>query len=1467
MLPHTRAHACARALPAGNLYLITIADVKNCAGVVQQTTELVQSNCGSLVKSDPGFYCLPAGTSVKLLGVKKTTCGPVARALRNLANAISGVETEISCVENFLSLATKEACEQVTDDMNGALQYSFYNRTDKVTLLSQCGDPTTQTTTVTSTVTSGAIDAAIACKEHTTVLGSDSYRNASGDQVCPCSNCLANEHRVKQCSSAANAECQKCTECALGSYQTRNCTATADSQCTTCETCADGTYLSAWCQGRGATQCKACSSNCASCSGPGDICTVCAFGFYLQAGVCVKSCAAGSYELQTGNGKVCASCHSTCATCSGPGQLDCKDCTMKGHQAAALSTVGACQLDPARGCKANEYLDTTQAEPQCAQCDGTCASCFGKLATQCLTCDPAGTTPKLTERRFSFLGALIVRFECVATCPKGRYPINKNAAYKHPVCGSCGPQCNKCTDSTTCQVCEPGWVLGSGKCHVLTPSSAAKDLQGKGTQVTYSAGSSSRGPTACKAVVKTSLFDVAAGSNGACRSHARVLNQMVTLCHPQRKSVAPFACAGGGGFPQAPSLQLHLARCDADVLRLNKILKDLEPRARKIYTPLSCTQLGNVAVLTFAKAASELACGSTAASLNRAMGMFARGEYQSCGDGFTTATTTVTSSATTTVSITASSTLPVTATTTPTTTGTTKQTCNGKEDHPDCDSISITQCKLPENATGFPVINVCPVLCDSCITIVPKCNGVVDPAECEGVLAGKCDSFFTGIDVNVRCPATCGTCQLHDKPTPPAAPGSPSSKYSQTYVFQPPAGGTATVLDVPKFEATLKGKLGVTPFSLPYSDGKYVIHAVKAAGTDKMSYSATLWFNSAATSDSVDLAARTSGLAVVVQKKVYTARPITRWQCISVGGVVVPTLPASQCTADAVALNKIGALCQANLPPVVCSQVNGRSFLQIKAIGSCPQVAASISGGIFGMGKKLPLECVSGGRLGTTGLDCTNTAMLLEDAAAQVGQSGSYQCDASAFGASETTLFYFVRDDAYRAAVDAATFNEELFLKKLESKLALDMSVAGPQVKVQTFNQATGAVLVKLTSPEVAALAKTLVNLVTAGFAFVHDGKSLRTSATVATSTAAAAAAAEEGSTSMVPILIAVVAGLALLLAFFTWRQSRAGKGSLKLEKLPTRTDMFSKPAGGYDDQLDNGLLDHTHTTMRKKELVQDLHNLAKDSDLNEGLYADDTGYLEVNEFEATADMVTSALPKAGASFETYGDTATYDYASNTMYETPQADTDTYAEVGGTATAGAAVCAYASARGNCKRISLPSAGSLYCQNHTCGMVGCLEERSSRDDYCATHQGDTTALTRSQLAATNVAATSVFAPDASKPAFVQPPAAVVVTVNTADVDTTSFSSPTSEPDVTVEPLPSAEISFGQPHSVAPSPRTQDGQIALTGVQMMTRAQRDSMMISPKSRSTPLSASAGQQDTPQGGQQYWKSQFADRAKMFN
>ena len=1378
-------YGCAKAAD-GKTNLLAIADAGNCGAVAGLTSSVVAASCKTIVKSDPGLSCLATGSTLKLLGVKKDACPSAARALRNLANAVSGgARVEFRCVENVFAFASQDDCEQATDDLNGVLQYHSYNRTDMLASLGRCEDPTTPTSTATTTATSRVVDAALDCKRQNNSVGDGIFVTPNSNKVCTCRFCLDSEYTARACGPTTNTDCRRCTECAIGSYQTRACNSTTNSECKVCEKCASGTYLGALCQGTAPTVCKKCGANCQACAGAGDTCTVCNTGFSLSRGKCVSACNPGEFALKSSDGSrsTCTACHATCKECTGAKQDACSSCRAPGADAKFLNDLKVCSDRKCKGATFS-YNATT-----CDKCAPSCATCYGPLASQCTTCAPGA--------------ALDDRGKCVAACPAGKH------ASKSGVCADCSPKCSTCTSASACVQCADGYELEGGQCFGLTVKSATAALKGKNTQVRYNT-TNTRAPETCSPIARTTHLDIASDDFVACQEHARVLNQMVALCSARRAGVAaPFSCARVGQHPLAQKLQLQLSSCKDAAPALNKILRDLEPRPRANYQPLACEDFGSTKVLAYSAEKSELQCGAVAANVNAAIGKFKRGEYLECGAGFTTLTTTASATATSTPVATATTTPSQTAVTTPTSTVTTRGTCNGVADHTDCDALPLAQCAESENVTGVDVARLCPVKCGSCVATTPPvylCNGAEDPLQCSTTFKGKCDTLFAGNDINQLCPAMCGTCP-------------------RTTV---PATTVAATTAIPTTQAA-------------------------------------------------------------------------RWQCATVLSVAVPTMAGSECTAHASALNKIVGLCQANMPPIACSRgATGRFSLQVKAVDQCAQVATSLSAGMSGVGRALTVECVSDGRLGVAATACADATAALDGAVELIGVTGdTYTCDATALANSDTATFFFVRDPAYRAVVESLDFQEAAFKTAVAAAVAADLAVAPAQVEVESFNGATGAVALKISAADVAPLSDKLSASVDAGFSLVYDGNTLLSSATAAApaATTMAAVAAEESEPSIVvPVLIAAVALMCILITFFALRQSRR-KSEAEIESKTANAmpkDMFDKPVGGVNDsQLDSGYLDQSHTLLRKSELVNDLRSLsmrqASGKDLNEGLYAakdtpaDADGYLDVQEFEETANAVATALPAVG-SVRTPG-TATYELASPLGVVQPKPEGN-YIEVSGAAVSeGTPTCAYESVRGNCKRRALPGVGSVYCQNHTCGMMGCMEARSSQNDYCKTHMQDSAALTPSQMAGAAGNATPL------KDLAFQGDDVNAVTPEDDGDDvygrargasfsaTTSFGSPENGGAASFAPAlsPSAEVAEPQDNTAATAAAASDDegsrgyrQYSIKGYQMPAKRGSD-IGISPRGTSTANDEPEVEDAEPvaeprRQSQQFWQSQFANRKNMF-
>ena len=231
--------------------------------------------------------------------------------------------------------------------------------------------------------------------------------------------------------------------------------------------------------------CTVCPVGCSACSGSGNsiTCSACqtvsGVNYYLSGDSCVTSCPATKY----GSSGQCTGCDSTCQTCNGGAANNCLTCVSGKYLAYNLGTCGnACPTGsyaPAstnycllcnvnwNSCSTNStncvscslsvngatlyLLDTSKTcvsscptgsygkdfSKTCEACDGSCQTCKGPSASDCLSC-PSGSLDPSTGT-------------CTASCGGGRYS-------SAGMCYNCPVQCSTCTSATACTTCQV--VLG-----------------------------------------------------------------------------------------------------------------------------------------------------------------------------------------------------------------------------------------------------------------------------------------------------------------------------------------------------------------------------------------------------------------------------------------------------------------------------------------------------------------------------------------------------------------------------------------------------------------------------------------------------------------------------------------------------------------------------------------------------------------------------------------------------------------------------------------------------------------------------------------------------------------------------------------------------------------------------------------------------------------------------------------------
>ena len=231
---------------------------------------------------------------------------------------------------------------------------------------------------------------------------------------------------------------------------------------------------------------------------------------------CIAQCGDGFYVDKTAN--YCRKCYNTCKTCGNGTSQGCLTCPETGEMITESGEcVSKCQEqyftykeekkcvvkcpEPlyssylpegkicASTCASNYYTELNSNV--CKPCAGTCLTCSGGSETQCLSCDTAGLTPKLSSDgscvsrcpsdQFAYLsqgeplcvfscpsGTLAYSLgskQCLSTCPPGSYPSSG-------VCLKCDSSCSTCTSGSNkdCTLCASTYVSYQSTCLPACPT-------------------------------------------------------------------------------------------------------------------------------------------------------------------------------------------------------------------------------------------------------------------------------------------------------------------------------------------------------------------------------------------------------------------------------------------------------------------------------------------------------------------------------------------------------------------------------------------------------------------------------------------------------------------------------------------------------------------------------------------------------------------------------------------------------------------------------------------------------------------------------------------------------------------------------------------------------------------------------------------------------------------------------------
>ncbi|KCV69773.1 hypothetical protein H696_04185 [Fonticula alba] len=276
------------------------------------------------------------------------------------------------------------------------------------------------------------------------------YANQQGD-------CLPCDLSCKECDDGTSCfQCQTglgflssdptvpslCTGlCPMGQFLNHEGTA----RCTPCgPSCLDCPYSDSQCSAcaaafgwenglspgspRSTSPCIACPANCTTChkADGWNRCHSCKPGAGLDgAGNCISTPTSDGRWLDEATGRL-LTCDPTCAACSGPRAEDCTRCRANWRlEAVPAGGRGACVSD----CPAGEY-PSAGSPTGCAACHASCATCFGGLDNQCLSCRS---------------GRPLQGQKCVLSCSDRHYEALGRCEQCHPACDQCtGPSNMDC---------------------------------------------------------------------------------------------------------------------------------------------------------------------------------------------------------------------------------------------------------------------------------------------------------------------------------------------------------------------------------------------------------------------------------------------------------------------------------------------------------------------------------------------------------------------------------------------------------------------------------------------------------------------------------------------------------------------------------------------------------------------------------------------------------------------------------------------------------------------------------------------------------------------------------------------------------------------------------------------------------------------------------------------------------------
>lgn len=220
--------------------------------------------------------------------------------------------------------------------------------------------------------------------------------------------------------------------------------------------------------------CSSCHEDCLSCNGGFKTsCLECKDGKLVGVdGICSSTCMEGSFQA---NETHCGICAPLCSECTGPTVRECLKCDAGYlYHEDSVFDPSSIQLDPWQNpatavflgqslrinrqgeclniCQRGFYrLTNEDGIEECHRCHGSCSTCFGPEATDCISC----------TRNMTFISS-----SSTCECFQGFFDFGNIKDERAGYCESCYFGCLRCysPEKQACFRCSPGYFLQSGTC-------------------------------------------------------------------------------------------------------------------------------------------------------------------------------------------------------------------------------------------------------------------------------------------------------------------------------------------------------------------------------------------------------------------------------------------------------------------------------------------------------------------------------------------------------------------------------------------------------------------------------------------------------------------------------------------------------------------------------------------------------------------------------------------------------------------------------------------------------------------------------------------------------------------------------------------------------------------------------------------------------------------------------------------